>query len=204
MVHDLEGAACEETLFEGTRDELAAATVGSEALEAAAVLLRERHRVVGKVTEDIERFNFNTAIAAIMELANAVGDYLRLACPPARMADPERHAFDVEIAEVLIKLLAPMAPHFSEELWQGLLKRPTSVHTEIWPSFDPEQALAQTIELAVQINGKVKAHIEVALDAPEDEVRAAALTAAAEQIGEKDIRKVVVVPGKLVSIVVPA
>ncbi|MDR1421868.1 MAG: leucine--tRNA ligase [Coriobacteriales bacterium] len=220
MVHDLVGAADEETLYEGVsggaseggsqsisnafESTSSGETIGPAAREAAAVLQRERHRVVGKVTEDVERFNFNTAIAAIMELANAVGDYLRLASSAARAADPERLAADHEVAEVLVKLLAPLAPHFSEELWQGVLGKTAtdSVHTQAWPISDPALALAPTVELAVQVNGKVRGHIEVALDAPEETVRAAALAAVAAQMGSAEPRKVVVVPGKLVSVVV--
>ncbi|MDR2197645.1 MAG: leucine--tRNA ligase [Coriobacteriales bacterium] len=215
MVHDLVGAACEDTFFEkGVGENAASAPAAAAAIaasapaltpaaqEACALVLRERHRVVGKVTEDIERFNFNTAIAAIMELANATGDYLRLASPPSRMADETRHAFDLEVAEVLVKLLAPMAPHFSEELWQGLLGHDTSVHTQAWPDFDPDLAQSQTVEIAVQVNGKVRAHINIASDTSDEKLRAAALAAVAAQIAERPVRKVVVVPGKLVSVVI--
>ncbi|MDR1713093.1 MAG: leucine--tRNA ligase [Coriobacteriales bacterium] len=208
MIFDLVGAACENTFYEGPRDEAAAASASAsaaltpEATAAARTVLRERHRVVGKVTEDIERFNFNTAIAAIMELANATGNYLRFAAPPARLADASQHAVDVELAETFIALLAPMAPHWAEELWQNLLGHSDSVHQQDWPAFDPALAAADELELAVQVNGKVRARITVAADAAEDVVQAAALAAVAAYIEGKEPKKLVVVPGKLVSVVV--
>ena len=100
-----------------------------------------------------------------------------------------------------MKLMAPIAPHWAEELWSAVLGREGSVHTQPWPEFDPEQAKADEVELAVQVNGKVKAKITVAADAPEDDVRAAALAAVEAALGGKDVKKVVVVPGRLVNIV---
>lgn len=194
MVADLACDAGEKTLFQ----EGASA---AEAEEAKKILLRERHRVVGKVIEDFARNNFNTAIAAIMELANAASDYLRKTSPEVRKADAELHAFDTEIAEVMVKLLAPIAPHWAEELWQSELGHADSVHHQDWPDFDPQAAKADEVELAVQINGKVKARIMVATDADEDSIREAALAAAASATDGKDIKKVIVIPGRLVNIV---
>lgn len=194
MVADLACDAGEKTLFQ----EGASA---AKAEEAKKMLLRERHRVVGKVIEDFARNNFNTAIAAIMELANAASDYLRKTSPEIRKADAELHAFDVEVAEVMVKLLAPIAPHWAEELWQTELGHTDSVHHQDWPDFDPEDAKADEVELAVQINGKVKARIMVATDADEDTIREAALSAAASATDGKDIKKVIVIPGRLVNIV---
>ena len=194
MVADLACDAGEKTLFQ----EGASA---AEAEEAKKMLLRERHRVVGKVIEDFARNNFNTAIAAIMELANAASDYLRKTSPEIRKTDTELRAFDAEVAEVMVKLLAPIAPHWAEELWQTELGHTDSVHHQDWPDFDPEAAKADEVELAVQINGKVKARIMVATDADEDTIREAALSAAASATDGKDIKKVIVIPGRLVNIV---
>ena len=163
--------------------------------------MRERHRVVGKVIEDFARNNFNTAIAAIMELTNAASDYLRKNSSEVRMADDQLHAFDTEIAEVMVKLLAPITPHWAEELWQTELGHNDSVHHQEWPDFDPEAAKADEVELAVQINGKVKAKIMVATDADEDTIRQAALYAVAGATEGKDIKKVIVIPGRLVNVV---
>lgn len=194
MVNDLAGKAGEETSFQ------AGAKV-EEAKKAHDELLRERHRVVGKVIDDFARNNFNTAIAAIMELVNATGDYLRKNSAEDRAANAELVAFDREIAEVIVKLLAPMAPHWAEELWQDVLDNETSVHKEAWPEFDPNAAKASEVELAVQVNGKVKAKITVASDAAEDAIRETALEAIADATAGKDIKKVIVIPGRLVNVV---
>lgn len=194
MVNDLAGKAGEETSFQ-------AGTKAEEAKKAHDELLRERHRVVGKVIDDFARNNFNTAIAAIMELVNATGDYLRKNSAEDRAANAELVAFDKEIAEVIVKLLAPMAPHWAEELWQDVLDNETSVHKEAWPEFDPNAAKASEVELAVQVNGKVKAKITVASDAAEDAIRETALEAIADATAGKDIKKVIVIPGRLVNVV---
>ena len=194
MVNDLAGKAGEETSFQ-------AGAKAEEAKKAHDELLRERHRVVGKVIDDFARNNFNTAIAAIMELVNATGDYLRKNSAEDRAANAELVAFDKEIAEVIVKLLAPMAPHWAEELWQDVLGNETSVHKEAWPEFDPNAARASEVELAVQVNGKVKAKITVAADAAEDAIRETALEAIADATAGKDIKKVIVIPGRLVNVV---
>ena len=194
MVNDLAGKAGEETSFQ-------AGAKAEEAKKAHDELLRERHRVVGKVIDDFARSNFNTAIAAIMELVNATGDYLRKNSAEDRAANAELVAFDKEIAEVIVKLLAPMAPHWAEELWQDILDNETSVHKEAWPEFDPNAAKASEVELAVQVNGKVKAKITVASDAAEDAIRETALEAIADATAGKDIKKVIVIPGRLVNVV---
>ncbi len=194
MVNDLAGKAGEETSFQ-------AGAKAEEAKKAHDELLRERHRVVGKVIDDFARNNFNTVIAAIMELVNATGDYLRKNSAEDRAANAELVAFDKEIAEVIVKLLAPMAPHWAEELWQDVLDNETSVHKEAWPEFDPNAAKASEVELAVQVNGKVKAKITVASDAAEDVIRETALEAIADATAGKDIKKVIVIPGRLVNVV---
>ena len=193
MVGDLAGVAGEDTLYqEGGK---------LSASEAAKVLVRERHRVCGKVVEDFDRNNFNTAIAAIMELANATGDFLHAASAEERAANAELKALSADIAEVLVKLLSPICPHWSEELWHTVLGHEGSVHVEPWPEFDPEKAKADEVELAVQVNGKVKAKITVAADAAEEDVKAQALEAVSQAIEGKDVKKVVVVKGRLVNIV---
>ena len=193
MVGDLAGVAGEDSLYQES-GKLSAA-------EAAKVLVRERHRVCGKVVEDFDRNNFNTAIAAIMELANATGDFLHAASAEERAANAELKALSADIAEVLVKLLSPICPHWSEELWHTVLGHEGSVHVESWPEFDPEKAKADEVELAVQVNGKVKAKITVAADAAEEDVKAQALEAVSQAIEGKDVKKVVVVKGRLVNIV---
>ncbi|MDR2036037.1 MAG: leucine--tRNA ligase [Coriobacteriales bacterium] len=167
------------------------------AAERSKELNREIHRVIGKVKDDVERFNFNTAIAAIMELTNTVSSYLKIA---RELRDEQ---LCTRAAEALALLIAPMAPHFAEELWCKVLGRSEqgSVHRQPWPEFDPAQALADMIELAVQVNGKVKARITVALDATEADIKTEACGAVAELSQGVEPKKVIVVKGKLVNIV---
>ena len=190
IAYDLMGEAGDETYYQE------GAATPEQAAEAAKVLLRERHRVVGKVTDDFDRNNFNTAIAAIMELVNAAGDYLRKAAPDQRDA-----ALGRDVAETIVKLLAPMSAHLSEELWHTLLGHETSVHSEAWPTFDPEMAKADEVELAVQVNGKVKSRITVAADADEAAILEVALNAVSNALEGKNVVKKIVIPGRLVNIV---
>lgn len=194
QVYDLVGAAGEDTLYQ--------AAGKKSAKELAEELNRERHRLVGKVVEDVERNNFNTAIAAIMELTNAVGNYLRAASAEERAQDAELAAFDRELADVLVELMAPFTPHWSEELWHTPLGHDTSVHEQPWPEFDLALAAADEVELAVQINGKVKTRITVAADAAEEAIRETALEAVSKATEGKNVVKVIVIPDRLVNIVV--
>ena len=194
QVYDLVGEAGEDTLYQ--------AAGKKSAKELAEELNRERHRLVGKVVEDIERNNFNTAIAAIMELSNAVGNYLRAASAEERAQDAELAAFDRELADVLVELMAPFTPHWSEELWHTPLGHDTSVHEQPWPEFDLGLAAADEVELAVQINGKVKTRITVAADAAEEAIRETALEAVSKATEGKNVVKVIVIPDRLVNIVV--
>ena len=196
QVYDLVGAAGEDTLYQP-------ANKGKEKpADAAKTLLRERHRVVGKVGDDMERDNFNTAIAAIMELSNAAGTFLHVTSAEDRAANPEWAALARDAAETIVKLLAPMAPHWADELWNTVLGHEGFLYNESWPTFDPEKAKADEVELAVQVNGKVRARITVAADAAEDDVRAAALEAVAAHTEGKQVVKAIVIPGRLVNIVV--
>lgn len=167
--------------------------------DAAKALVRERHRVVGKVTEDIERFQFNTALSAMMELLNAASEYRRAVPPERRDSGVEREA-----ARTLVLLLAPYTPHLAEELWQEVCAEPRSVHVQPWPQWDPELAKAPEVEYAVQVNGKVRAKVTLPADADAAAVEAAAraVPKVAELLASGEVRKVVVVPGKLVSFVV--
>jgi len=180
--------------------EVAEATPAGGAIDetAAKALRRERHRVAGKVTADIERFSLNTALSAMMELLNAASDYRRTVAEEARDGVLER-----EVAEALTLLIAPYAPHMAEELWREALGHEGSVHREQWIGFDEGLAAADEVEIVVQVNGKVRGKVTVAADADEEMVREAALGVprVAEQIEGRTVRKVVVVPGKLVSVV---
>ena len=194
IVYDLVGKAEDKTLY----DPEAAA---DEAHANAMAMKRERHRVVGKVTADVERNNFNTALAAIMELANTTAAFLRLKPAEHRVNCETGGPLCRDVAETIVKLMAPIVPHWSEELWHDALDHEDSVHDQPWPEFDPELAKADEVELAVQVNGKVKAKIMVAADAEEDAIREAALAAVSNALTGKEPRKVIVVKGRLVNIV---
>ncbi len=163
--------------------------------KANAELLREMHRVMGKVTDDMERRSFNTGIAALMELVNKTTSYLKI---PAEQRDA---ALCRQVATTIVELLSPVAPHFCEELYHEVLNGTISINDVPWPSFDPELAKADEVEIVIQVNGKIKAHAMVAADISEDEAKSMAQELVAKNIEGKEIKKVIFVPGKLVNIV---
>jgi leucyl-tRNA synthetase len=158
------------------------------AAQASAALLRATHRAIKKVTDDLEQLRYNTAIAALMTLLNDI----------RRVGPPDRW-----VIETLLVLIAPMAPHISEELWEAL-GHSTTIFAAHWPRFDASLIVEDTVVVAVQVNGKVRGRIEVARDAAEADVIAAALAdeAVKAHVDGKPIRRQVVVPGRLVSLVV--
>jgi leucyl-tRNA synthetase len=151
-------------------------------------LRRAAHRAIKKVQEDLEHLRYNTAIAALMTLANDI----------RRLGPPDRW-----IVEVLLLMVAPFAPHIAEELWDAL-GHTTSIFEARWRSFDPALTVEDTIVVPVQVNGKVRGRIEVARDASDDDVLAAAVADKMVQahLDGKVIRRRVVVPGRLVNLVV--
>jgi leucyl-tRNA synthetase len=164
---------------------------------ALADLVYWTHRTIKKVTQDIERFAFNTAIAAIMEFVNQLTKYADGS--PELFSTPVGH----EAVQGLILLLAPFAPFISEELWEEI-GAPYSVHLQPWPEWDEEAARSRTITLVVQINGKVRDRIEMDADIEAVEMEGAALESPRiRQLTEgREIVKVIVVPGKLINVVV--
>jgi leucyl-tRNA synthetase len=156
---------------------------------------RKTHQTIQRVTQDIESFGFNTAIAALMELKNHMQDYRNTAVAHSRAWD--------EAVETLLLLLAPFTPHIAEELWARIGKA-YSIHQMAWPVADPDIAAEELITLVVQVNGKVRDRIEVPADIKEDKAREAALASpnVRAHLNGKKPKKVVYVPGKLVNIVV--
>ena len=145
-----------------------------------------RHKMIRKVGEDIQNFRFNTAISAMMIFVNE-----------------SQKGLSNEDAKALVLCLSPFAPHIAEELWEkiggaGLCCK------QSWPSFDPEKTVDATIELVVQINGKVRAKIQVGADVDKEEALAAAKEneIVAKWLDGKEIVKEIFVPGKLLNIVV--
>jgi leucyl-tRNA synthetase len=154
-----------------------------------------RNTAIKSVTEDAGRFQFNTSIARLMELVNALYKYDAL-------DNKNRKYFEETLRDLLI-MLAPFAPHFTEEMWERM-GYPYSIFNQSWPSYDPEALKRDTIELAVQINGQVKYKIEVPASAENKEIEDAALNdeKAAVFLKDREIIKVIVVKGRLVNIVV--
>ena len=147
------------------------------------------------VTEDADKMQFNTAIARMMEFINALSKYVQ--------EETKNLAFLRTVCESFIKILSPFAPHFAEEQW-SLLTGKYSVFNEAWPTFDPKALVKDEIEIAIQVNGKIKNRINVASDLNEEGIKAAALAneAIVAATEGKTIVKVIVIKGRLVNIVV--
>jgi leucyl-tRNA synthetase len=158
-------------------------------------LRRKVHQTVRSVTRDFETFGFNTVVSALMELSNEMAK----AAQAGAAGFPEW----AEAQSCYLRLLAPVAPHLAEELWQRSGFR-SSVHRARWPEVDEQAAAAEEITLVVQVNGKVRDRLVVPAGTSEEEARALALASPVTQkfLDGKEPKKVVVVPGRLVSIVV--
>jgi leucyl-tRNA synthetase len=150
--------------------------------------LRKLHQTIQKVTDDLDGMRFNTAIAAMMEFSNHL---TKLEVRPRSVLEP------------FVLLLAPFAPHLAEELWQTLGHEKTLAY-ERWPKFDPALTKADEIEVPVQINGKLRARLTVPAEIDEARLRETALAdpRIQELLASKQVRKVIVVPKKLVNIVI--
>lgn len=176
----------------------AAGEAKESASEEDTGLRRQLHETIKKVTEDIERFNFNTAISAIMELVNGIYRYqdkLELA--------EQNPALLREVLEKTVLLLAPFAPHLTEELWR-ILGHDGSVHQQDWPVYDPAALVREEVKIVIQVNGKLRERLQVPVGISQEELETRVLDL--ERIRAltegKEIVKIIHVPGKLVNIVV--
>lgn len=153
------------------------------------------HNAIKGVSEDADKFQFNTAIARMMEFVNAFSKYLQ--------EDIKNLDFLKKTCIDFLKILAPFAPHFAEEQW-SLFGLDFSIFNETWPAYDPKALVKDEVEIAIQVNGKIKAKINVPTDLDEEGIKAASL--ANESILSategKNIVKVIVIKGRLVNIVV--
>jgi leucyl-tRNA synthetase len=163
--------------------------------ETIRELRRKVHQTLKSITHDFEEFEFNTIISSLMGLANQMAQYKR----EGAYGSPAWH----EAVEIYIKMMAPVTPHIAEEMWMQLGK-PYSIHTQQWPAVDEEAAKEDEITLVVQVNGKVRDRIVVPADIAEEDAKAVALASEVVQrfMEGKPARKVVVIPGRLVNIVV--
>ncbi|MDZ8135487.1 MAG: leucine--tRNA ligase [Nostoc sp. DedQUE04] len=165
----------------------------SDLTKAEKELRRAIHTAIQAVTEDVEdEYQFNTAISELMKLSNALTH-----------ADGKNSPIYAEGILTLVVLLAPFAPHIADELWH-LLGESDSIHTQTWPSFDPAALVADEITLPIQINGKTRGAIQVPAQADKAALEKYARESEIAQryIEGKEIKKVIVVPGKLVNFVV--
>jgi leucyl-tRNA synthetase len=178
--------------------------------EEVRALRRATHQTIGRVTRDIEdAFHFNTALSALMELQNALTRFQEDLPPVASSApDPAPTVRDRALAfaegvSALVTMLAPFAPHLAEELWEMLGHR-QSIFRQPWPVADEMLAQAETVEVVVQVNGKVRSRQHVPRGMAEDRLRELALADPRTQTwtAGKAVRKIVVIPDKLVNIVV--
>jgi leucyl-tRNA synthetase len=159
-------------------------------------LLRKTHQTIKRVTNDIEReYHFNTAIAALMELVNEISS-------SEPRSDEEWKIFKFSI-ETLLLLLSPFSPHITEELWETIGNKP-SILEQPWPVWDEEEVKEKEIELVIQINGKVRAKLMVSAGLSDDEIKQKALEEPKikEMILNKTLKKVFIVKGKLVNMVI--
>ncbi|HEV2719100.1 MAG TPA: class I tRNA ligase family protein, partial [Thermoanaerobaculia bacterium] len=154
-------------------------------------LLRKMHQTIAAVTQRIDRFEMNTAVSALMELSNAIGDALG-------RSESVREAY-----MVLLQLLHPFAPHITEELWAHL-GGPQFILTSGWPVADPELMKEDVVTVVVQVNGKLRGQVEMPSGAGEAQVFAAidANPAVQKWLAGKEVVKRVYIPGKLVNVVI--
>ena len=169
-------------------------TGGQAGPKETEALRRHTHQTIRKVSGDLESFSFNTAVAALMSFSNEL-----ISARNAAMVKEE--AWD-EAIRALVLMIAPMVPHLAEELWERI-GGGYSVHEQAWPEWDEELARPAVVEMPVQVNGKVRARLEVEVDAPQEEVERLALEQQNVQthLQGKEPRKVIVVPNRLVNIV---
>ncbi len=174
----------------------AAQATGGQAGGDERALRRAAHRAIKEVGEDYAEFHFNTALSKMMELTNALGS-----ARDDGLAETDAYA---EAVEALLLLLAPMAPHISEELWSRRGK-PYSIHQQAWPAFDPALVAAEMIELPVQVDGKLRDRLSVAPGTAAEEIERLAVASERVQayLKGRAPRKVVQIPGRLVNIVTP-
>jgi leucyl-tRNA synthetase len=175
----------------------AAAALQKSALnDAQKAMRRMAHQTLAKVTDDIgRRRTYNTAIAAVMELLNGLGKFPQVSA--------QDRAVMQEALQIAVVSLSPIVPHVTHVLWREL-GAGRALIDEPWPAVDTEALQSATVEMVVQVNGKLRGRIVVAVDAAENDVRSAALNDVNVQkfVGTGAVRKVIVVPGKLVNVVV--
>ena len=163
--------------------------------EVQRALRRKVHQTLRSVTHDYETFEFNTVISALMELLNELYIAREQGAAGTREWD--------EALDLYLRMMAPSCPHVAEELWK-LLGKPYSIHTQPWPAVDEGAAAEEEITLVLQVNGKLRDRIQAPADVSEEQARALALEneAVRKHLEGREPRKVIVVPGRLVNVVI--
>ncbi|HXF05514.1 MAG TPA: class I tRNA ligase family protein, partial [Blastocatellia bacterium] len=170
---------------------------------AQRALVRKTHQTIRGVTQDFETdLQLNTAIAKLMELLNAIADFDGEVGGPEAAGETDRAVMG-DALRTLVTLLAPFAPHVAEEMWEGL-GQTTSLTRQSWPTFDEALAREETLEIPVQVNGKLRSRIFLPPGTPREEYERAALADERVRafIDGKRVVKVIVVPERLVNVVV--
>ena len=169
-------------------------TATTAAPEVLRALLRKTHQVLRAISYDYENFEFNTIVSSLMELLNEMAR----AKNAGAWGSPEWN----ESVDIYLRMLAPLCPHIAEELWERLGK-PYSIHTQAWPAVNEEAARDEEITLVVQVNGKLRDRILVAPGISDADAQAKALASEAviAALEGRPVRKVIIVPGRLVNIV---
>jgi leucyl-tRNA synthetase len=187
--------------FAGWRARPASKPSPDDFSDAARALRRKTHQTIARVTDDFEKLDLNTNVAALMELLNALAEF-KVDLPSASPADVFAAR---EAIEALVVMLAPFSPHVAEEMWEGLGHEGGLLQTAaVWPVADPELARKEELEIPVQVNGKLRSRVIVAPDISEADLRATALADGKVQsfIDGHEVVKVIVVPQRLVNVVV--
>jgi leucyl-tRNA synthetase len=168
--------------------------------DAARALRRKTHQTIARVTDDFEKLDLNTNVAALMELSNALGEFT---VEPASASEADKFAIR-EAIEALVVMLAPFSPHVAEEMWEGLGHEGGLLNSAQWPVADPELAKQEELEIPVQVNGKLRSRVIVSPDISEADLRELALADSKVQsfIDGHKVVKVIVVPQRLVNVVV--
>jgi leucyl-tRNA synthetase len=179
----------------GTPEAGGRSNTGIASDESVRELQRKTHQTIAKVTDDIANLRFNTSVAALMVLADAIRKFV--------MAGNATHPAARESAEALVKLLAPMAPHIADELWERLGNQNAMLYNSDWPASDPALAADDEILIVVQVNGKLRDKLTVpaGISQAEMETLAQSSEAVVRDLEGKTIRKVITIPGRLVNIV---
>ncbi|SVC31096.1 uncharacterized protein METZ01_LOCUS283950, partial [marine metagenome] len=189
-------------LWRRVQDHIVDGVPGQQDLNAVGLDKRQKdmrrllHDTIAKVSDDIgRRYTFNTAIAAVMELLNAAGKY--------EVRGAQDRALIQETLEAVVLILSPIVPHICHVLWQEL-GNTTAIVDERWLTADPRARMAESVQIVVQVNGKLRARLKVATDISEDALREVVLLDANVKrfVHGKKIRKLIVVPGRLVNVVV--